>query len=272
LRLSLSPGLPDSESIIESDSTKLNQILTNLVQNALKFTFDGSVEFGYKKIGEMLEFYVIDSGIGIPAEMKEHIFERFRQVDNSITRAHEGSGLGLSISRAYVEMLGGTIRVESVQGEGSKFFFSLPYNLPDSSNLHGSAGERHGESSGSFLPHLTILIAEDDEVSRILLKRSLKKENFTIILAGNGREAVELAERHPEIDIVLMDIKMPEMNGFEATRQIKRFRPELPVIAQTAFTSKADREKAADAGCDGFITKPISKKELFELIKELLGR
>jgi hypothetical protein len=127
LKLSYATGLSDEESIIETDGLKLNQVLTNLLHNALKFTSSGGIEFGYARKGESLEFYVADSGIGIPAEMKETIFERFRQIDNSLTRNHKGSGLGLSISKAYVEMLGGTIGVESAEGEGSRFSFTLPY-------------------------------------------------------------------------------------------------------------------------------------------------
>jgi hypothetical protein len=169
-------------------------------------------------------------------------------------------------------MLGGAIRVQSVQGRGSEFFFTLPYRPPVSSKQSLFSADSDVASFEGTLKDITVLIADDDEVSRMLLKMSLKNENITIITAENGREAVELAERHPEIDLVLMDIKMPEMNGFDATRHIKQFRPGLPVIAQTAFTSKADKEKAADAGCDGFITKPISKKDLLALMKDLLSR
>ncbi|NTW69903.1 MAG: PAS domain S-box protein [Chlorobiaceae bacterium] len=270
LILSCSNSLTDEESVIETDSTKLTQILTNLIQNGLKFTIEGEVRIGYRRKGEYLEFYVVDSGIGIPDAMRESIFERFRQVDNSLTRHHEGSGLGLSISKAYVEMLGGTIRVESREGNGSKFIFTLPFNPPGASK-----GEHHSvvskDAPGS-LTGTTILLAEDDAVSRILIKRCLQGENMTILDAWNGREAVELAVEHPEIELVLMDIKMPVMNGFEATKEIKQLRPELPVIAQTAFTSKEERLKAIEAGCDSFMSKPINKQKLLELIRLLLHK
>jgi hypothetical protein len=269
LRLTCTPGLSDCESIIETDRSKVTQVLTNLVQNALKFTIEGSVDIGYTKKEDMLEFYVLDSGIGIPAAMNESIFERFRQVDSSLTRLHEGSGLGLSISRAYVEMLGGTIRVESEPGRGSNFLFTLPYNPHGSPDMHLPSQELQ-ESIG--LPSgLTVLIAEDDEISTLLLQKSLSGEDITLHYAKNGREAVTLAEQYPEIDLVLMDINMPVMNGFEATREIKKLFPGLPVIAQTAFASKEDKKKASDAGCDGFITKPINKRELFEAIRLLLN-
>ena len=268
LRLRCSTGLTDEEGIIQTDSSKLNQILTNLVQNALKFTHSGDIDFGYSRKDSMLEFYVIDSGIGIPVNMKEKIFERFRQVDNSLTRHHEGSGLGLSISKAYVTMLGGTIRVESVETRGSAFLVTLPYNPPGLTNVEPDSPVTEEYSASA--PDLTILIADDDMVSGLVLKMFLKSKNITILSAVNGKEAVELVEKHPEIHLVLMDIKMPVMNGLEATRRIKKLRPELPVISQTAFTSNEDMEKAIKAGCDRVILKPINKNELLELISELL--
>ena len=266
LSLSLTKGLPDNESIITTDSGKLTQILTNLIQNSLKFTAKGGIDIGYVRKDGLLEFYVIDSGRGIPADQKEKIFDRFHQADISLTRAHEGSGLGLSISKAYVELLGGNIKVESVEGAGSTFTFTIPYkpahlptaNCPPPTNL------------SSLSTAFCILIAEDDDLSTTLFKKNLKGEKITILCAENGWEAVELVQHHPEINLVLMDLKMPIMNGFEATKLIKLRRPDLPVIAQTAFTSTEDKEKAREAGCDSFITKPINKSELLELIHKLI--
>ncbi len=245
LHLTSTTGLTDEESVIETDSIKLNQVLTNLIQNALKFTSKGGIDFGYTRKDDMLEFYVIDSGIGISSAIKEKIFERFHQVNNSLTRNHEGAGLGLSISKAFVEMMGGMIRVDSVEGAGSTFCFTLPYNPV---NIHESTSLSGQALSEKDPPSLTILIAEDDDVSTLLLKRNLKGENITILCAENGWEAVELVEHHPEINLVLMDIKMPVMNGYEATRLIKLHRPDLSVIAQSAFTSKEERDKAYEAG------------------------
>ena len=270
LRLTYTAGLSDSESLIETDSGKLTQILTNLINNALKFTIKGGVDFGYRKKGNMLEFYVIDSGIGIPAEMQDKVFDRFHQVDNSLTRGYEGAGLGLSISNSFVKLLGGKMLVESTDGAGATFSFTLPYNPV---NILESSALQH-ENSGLCTQHsvrsFCILIAEDDPMSTLLLKRNFKDENFCIYCAENGWEAVELVRHHPEINLVLMDIKMPVMNGYEATRLIKHERPDLPVIAQSAFTSKEDRDKAREAGCDDFITKPISKSELLEKMQALM--
>jgi PAS domain S-box-containing protein len=268
LRLTCTTGLSDIESIIKTDSIKLNQILTNLIKNALKFTHKGGIDFGYTKGHGKLEFYVIDSGIGIPADMKDKIFERFLQVDNTLTRGYEGAGLGLSITKAFIEMLGGTIRVESIDGEGSKFFFTLDYIPAVSPETSQPPDTR--EKPAFVVPDLTILVAEDDEVSTLLLKKNLKGENITVLYAVNGEQAVDIVRHHPEINLVLMDIKMPLMNGYEATKLIKQLRPHLPVIAQTAFTSKEDRQKAKEAGCNSFITKPINKIELLELMNELL--
>ena len=216
-------------------------------------------------------FSVSDTGIGIPLTMQNRIFDRFLQLNNSLTRTHEGSGLGLSISKAYVGMLGGTIRVESEEGKGSTFIFTIPYNPLNTRTAEPSLppGE---QVTVTPLSSTTILIAEDDEVSTMLLERTMKGENMTFLHAGNGLEAVGIVKDHPEIDLVLMDIKMPVMNGYEATRQIKQIRPGLPVISQTAFTSKENRVKAEEAGCDSFITKPINKNELLGLLKELLHR
>jgi hypothetical protein len=258
--MTCTPGLPDSESIIRTDSAKLTQILTNLVNNALKFTFTGGIDIGYTMQNGMLEFYVKDSGIGIPVAMQEKIFERFIQVDNPLTRQIEGSGLGLSIAKGYVAMLGGTIGIDSVEGKGTTFKFTLPYNPPG----------RNEPAMTS--PSMLVLIAEDDNITRILFKKILKDKDVKILYAHNGQEAVDLAKHHPEINLVLMDIKMPLLNGCEATRQIKKLRPDLPVIAQSAFTASEDCEKAIQAGCDRFIKKPISKKELLDMMHELLHR
>ncbi len=273
MRLTYTTGLSDSESIIKTDSGKLTQILTNLINNALKFTIKGGVDFGYRRKENMLEFYVIDSGIGIPVENQDKVFDRFHQVDNSLTRGYEGAGLGLSISHSFVKLLGGKIQVESTDGAGATFSFTLPYNpvhiLETSAFQHENSvlGTQH---SALHSHALCILIAEDDPMSTLLLKRNFKDENFCIHCAENGWEAVELVRHHPEINLVLMDIKMPVMNGYEATRLIKHERPDLPVIAQSAFTSKEDRDKAREAGCDDFITKPISKSELLEKMQALM--
>ncbi len=268
LQLYWNPGLRDSDSIIETDAKKLELILTNLLQNALKFTHHGHISFGYTKKDDMLEFYVDDTGVGIPEDMKEKIFDRFRQVDNSLSRLHEGIGLGLSITKTYIEMLGGGIHVEPCKCGGSKFFFTLPYNPPRKYDI----GHSDSEVMAISQPSQTIIIADDDQISRLLLKKVLKDENFMLIFAENGKDALELVKKHPETELVLMDVKMPDMNGCEVTRLIRQIRPELPVVVLTAFASPEEREKASDAGCDSFITKPVKKNELIDLIRTMIGK
>ena len=261
-------ALSDNDSFMTTDCLKLNQIITNLIQNALKFTTKGSIDFGYNKKKAGLEFFVMDTGRGIPADKKEKIFERFQQVDNSLTRAHEGAGLGLSISKAYVEMLGGTIHVESKEGVGSTFTFTHPYKQIKKQQAQSNKDKVLSTCNSALA--FCLLIVEDDEVSTLLLKRSLKNQNISILCAENGWEAVELVQCHPEINLVLMDLKMPVMSGYDATKKIKQLRPDLPVIAQSAFTTKEEKQKAREAGCSNFITKPINNTELHNLIQELL--
>ncbi len=260
-----STGLDDAESIIETDLFRVRQILTNLIHNALKFTSQGSIHFGYERKNGSLEFYCIDSGCGIPPFMKEKIFDRFQRVDNPTIQNSEGVGLGLNISKSLISLLGGTIGVESEEGKGSRFFFTLPYNPPRHDNTPII------QEPANSLAGITILLAEDNKVNAILMQEILKIENITILSAENGEAALQLAANHPEISLVLMNMKMPVMNGFEATREIKKIRPELPIIVQTAYTSKEDQEKAKQAGCDGFIAKPIKTSELLGLIKNCLA-
>jgi PAS domain S-box-containing protein len=277
LSLSLTTLLPDEESNIQTDHHKLTQILSNLIKNALKFTKSGSIEFGYSLTGSptkltepnselvKLQFFVKDTGVGIPANQTEMIFERFRQGSVSLTRAYEGAGLGLSISKAFIELLGGQIWVESESGKGSVFYFNLPF-----SKKTIASSKIVPINLGPKLRSSHILIAEDDEICMTYIKTILKNEDISIFEASNGIDAVDIVKINQKIDLVLMDMKMPEMDGYEATRQIKLMRPRLPVIAQTAYAFVEDLEKARKAGCDDYITKPIKKQELLLKIQNLI--
>ncbi len=276
LRLKFKTTLSDEESVIQTDHTKLSQILSNLIKNALKFTKSGTIEFGYDStnvetrhalsLHPTLIFFVRDTGVGIPADQTEMIFERFRQGSASLTRAYEGAGLGLSISKAFIEMLGGKIWVESEPGKGSVFFFQLPAAIKKTSTQK-IAGDTTEKSS---LRSVKILIAEDDENCMKYIKTILQNENIVLFEASTGIEAIESVKNNPEIELVLTDMKMPEMDGYEATRQIKLLRPSLPVIAQTAYAFVEDLEKAMQAGCDDYISKPIRKQLLLEKIRKLI--
>lgn len=269
LSLLIEPSLPAEPLIIQTDNHKLHGILTNLIKNAIKYTEQGYVKFGYQLKKYFIEFYVKDTGIGIPKNRLKAIFNRFEQADISDKLVFEGSGLGLAISKAYVEMLGGEISVDSDLGKGSKFTFTIPYIRKIKSNVEKL--EENIETDSNKIKKLNLLIAEDDEVSTEFLKTSLESLFNKIIFAVNGKDAVEKCRNNPELDLVLMDIKMPKMNGYDATKEIRKFNKDLLIIAQTAYALHGDKEKAINAGCDDYISKPIDKKLLFDIINNLLN-
>ena len=268
LQISFKNPLSAKDATMNTDREKIYAILTNLVKNAIKFTPAGSIEFGYEKKGDNLEFFVKDTGEGIQPGVTEVIFERFRQGSELLTRNYEGAGLGLSISKAYVEMLGGKIRVESEMGKGSRFYFTIPYRTPMEEKMvikeivSGTGEESH-------VKNLKILIAEDDETSAILLTMSVKLFGRDVLQVRTGVEAVEACRNNPDIDLVLMDIKMPDMDGYTATRQIRQFNKEVVIIAQTAFGLTGDREKALIAGCNDYIPKPFNKAALIVILNSI---
>ena len=283
IKLICKPGLPREEAFLETDSEKFYAILTNLVKNALKYTETGFIEFGYVVIEtrliatlqntKFLQFFVKDTGIGIPKDRQEAIFERFIQADITDKMAWQGAGLGLSISKAYVEMMRGKIWVESEEENlsagksgGSTFYFTLPnYFNPIETSINTGieilipAKEIHSNN-------LKILIAEDDEPSSKLASIAVMKFGKNIIKTQTGKEAVETCRNNPDIDLVLMDIQMPKMNGYEATRQIRQFNTKVIIIAITAFALTGDKEKSIEAGCNDYISKPIKRVELQKLI------
>lgn len=258
----------DSKTMFYTDKNLLSGIFINLISNAFKFTNNGSIEIGsYDKENDIV-FYVKDTGIGIPENRLEAIFDRFVQADSTLTRPHEGSGLGLSIAKAYAQLLGGDLWVESEVGKGSTFFFNL---LKD---------EIKQEKPETFIPesiekclkdNYKILIAEDDEMSYLFLKNLLEKKGFRITYAKNGAEAVEMVQNDDEISLVLMDIKMPVMNGEEAIRQIRTFNKNIPIIAQTAYAMPADRNKFLEIGSSDYISKPIETNTLFKLLRKYMN-
>jgi len=266
LKLVISKPLKDEESLVVTDRTRLRQILTNLINNAIKFTSEGQVEFGYKVSKDELEFYVADTGIGIPPEFKEKIFEPFRQANLEITNIYGGTGLGLTISHKLTEMLGGRIWLESNPGKGSIFYFTLPFKPENKKEPTNPVKEIKIRKKNQ---NMVILVVEDDEVNYLFLETVLSKNGIRSKRALNGVDAVELCSKNPDIGMVLMDIKLPLMNGYEATRRIKKIRPDLPIIAQTAYAMHEDRNKAIQAGCDGYISKPIITAELLKLIDKL---
>jgi len=269
IQLIMKKGLPDNEAVIRTDDEKVYGILTNLIKNAIKFTKKGVIEIGYNQKDQHLEFYVKDTGTGIPPENMELIFERFRQGSESLTRNYEGAGLGLAISRSYVEILGGRIRVESEPGNGSVFYFTIPYN-PVSEKVGAKVKRISGLLDETGFEKVKILIAEDDEISDLLMTTAVRRISSEILHARTGNEAIEACRINPDIDLVLMDIKMPDMDGYEATRQIRQFDKDVVIIAQTAYAMAGDREKALGAGCNEHLSKPVNQRLLIALIKDQL--
>ena len=274
IKLHLEMLLPPTDKDIKTDQSKLDSILTNLIKNAIKFTKEGEIKVGCQAKANQLEFYVKDTGIGIPKERQQAVFERFIQADIFDKEARQGSGLGLAISKAYVEMLGGEIRVESnpdaISGrQGSTFFFTLPTN-GQVQEISGEIKIGKGDESISPIKGLNIIIAEDDENSAIYLQTILQSDAGKIILTQKGHETVEACRNNPDIDLVLMDIQMPGINGYEATRRIREFNKEVIIIAQTAYCLSGDREKTIESGCNDYLPKPVNKNELLALIRKYL--
>jgi PAS domain S-box-containing protein len=265
IRLKTFKDLPEQQDVVSTDGHMLESIMTNLIKNALKFTNEGYVEFGYRILESEIEFFVRDSGIGISNEEQKRIFDRFVQVEKGYTRNYEGAGLGLAITKAYVEILGGVIQLESELGKGSRFSFTLPVQLKEHK-------VPEPESVVETMPSLNIskiLIAEDDDHSFEYMSLIFENYNTEIIRARNGQEAVELYRENPDVQIILMDIKMPVMDGNEAARAIREFDKEVKIIAQTAHAFPGDREKVIKSGCDDYLTKPIKAADLLRKIQKL---
>ncbi|MCG8696482.1 MAG: ATP-binding protein, partial [Bacteroidales bacterium] len=260
----------DEESITLTDPTKIRQILDNLVSNAIKYTHEGYIKLSCER-NTNNEFIIIveDTGVGIDVAMHEKIFERFRQADSSGVQ-NEGTGLGLSISKAYSEALGGRIWIEPGEHRGSIFKFTVPYK----------GGNFTKEIEHEITPEYsintnnnkhTILVVEDEEINYLYLEELLTIEHLSILHARTGFEAIELCDTIPDIVLVLMDIKLPGMNGLDATREIRKTHHDLPIIAQTAYAMENDKKSALRAGCDDFISKPIKTNLLIDIINKHLS-
>jgi two-component system sensor histidine kinase/response regulator len=255
-----SPALENGFKLY-TDGELLNKILLQLIDNAVKFTHHGCITAGYTLENRNIQFFVKDTGIGISEEYNNQIFGNFMQEDPTSTRGFEGSGLGLSIAKGFTELLGGKMWLDSQKGKGSTFYFSLPcVECTTQSNLKND--------TRSSDQRQTILIAEDDDINFYYFKALLTHDLIEILHAKNGIEAVQICKEHPEIELVLMDLKMRDMDGFEATSQIKSFRSELPIIAITAYCESEDKKMALQAGCDEFITKPVKKDFLLKKLEE----
>lgn len=255
--------------LLLADKIKLTQILKNLLSNAIKFTHEGKIELGFTEKKEYAEFYVKDTGIGIEPGFKDNIFDRFRQAETAMARTYGGTGLGLAIAKGYVELMNGEIRVESEKDKGSTFFVKIPYQKLKSIKTQPEIVTSQ-EPMISF-NKAKVLIAEDEEINYQYIKRvfnDLGIENLE--RAHNGKEAIEIMEEKGDVSLIMMDLKMPIVNGFEATQKIKSMNAKVPIIAQTALAIPGDKQKALDAGCDDYIAKPIDYDTLLGLIEKYI--
>ena len=259
----LSLGLPDPLSHIKTDSTRLKQVLLNLLNNAFKFTATGKIEFGYILKEDNLHFYIKDTGIGIEESKLDHIFDRFTQAEGDTTRKYGGTGLGLSISKSLVELCGGTITVKSSVNEGSTFTFTLQYEYETD-----TVTNKYIIENNINYKDLKILVAEDDNLNYTVLKAILYPLGCKLERAITGLEAVSEIKKNREYDIIFMDIQMPEMDGIEATKLIKEITPNIPIIAITANAFENEMIEIKEAGCVDYITKPLNKDVLMKSINK----
>ncbi len=268
----ITTSLSDAESSIVVDKVRLRQILNNLIGNALEFTREGSVEFGYELTTDKnyVRFFVRDTGIGIPKDKADLIFQRFRQADVDITKKFGGTGLGLAISKSLVELMGGNIWVDSQPEIGSTFYFTLPF-IKTAIPVAKSDTQFEFKDVMEKLKGKRILIAEDDANSLFYLKTVLQNAGIVCLEALNGRDAVNLFLKNPDVDLILMDLKMPELSGFEAIKEIRRVNPKIPIVVQTAHVFNDEKVLCSAMGCDNFISKPVDVNVLFGALIQLIG-
>lgn len=256
--------------IINTDLNHIKKILNNLLDNAIKFTEEGEIHFGYNLFENgsdpYVQFYVTDSGIGLSEKQQTRIFNRFTKAEISRKKLYRGAGLGLSISKSLVEVLGGRIWVTSELDKGSTFYFNIPLDFKTKKQFNPKVKIKpdykwEGRS---------ILIADDELSNYRQLKITLSNTGAQIFHAKNGLEAIEIVQNNA-IDLILMDIKMPIMNGLEAARKIKSMRKKIPIIAQTAFTLEYDKKYSIDSGCDAYLSKPITKSQLLSIISNFIS-
>jgi len=269
LNIILEKAIDEEKVFITSDDLRLRQILNNLLSNALKFTKTGFIKFGYTIRGNKLEFFVQDTGKGIAKEKQSIIFERFRQEEETYTRQFGGTGLGLSISRGLAELLDGDIRFDSEEGKGSTFFFTIPYNP---SREVSAMYEKNDPVKKEYdFSDKLVLIVEDEDYNSELLRFYLKETSARLLFAKDGKIAVDLCRSNPSIDIIIMDIQLPVMNGLDATMEIRKFRKNMPIIALSAYVYEYDKKKYFDAGINDFLAKPVKSEKLKEIMSKYLS-
>ncbi|MBS3777267.1 MAG: response regulator, partial [Bacteroidales bacterium] len=261
-------GLTREESRLYSDCSRISQILNNLLSNAIKFSEEGTIDFGYKfEEPHQLVFYIKDTGIGIHANKKNEIFEPFRQGDESTSREYEGTGLGLALSKSLVELLGGRIWLESEEGKGSTFYFTMPF----SRHKYKPEEDQSGVSDYNYnWPGHKVLIVEDDPVSLEFMQEIFSETQVKILSAQTGKEALDHFRENPNISLILMDLRLPDMSGLEVVRKIRSKNTHAPIIAQTAYTMDNDAKKCLEAGCTDYLTKPVDIQAMLNAMNKHL--
>jgi CheY-like chemotaxis protein len=254
-----------TDYIVSGDEQKVYQVMSNLISNALKFTSTGTIEIGYKILKDAVRFHCKDTGIGISEDVQLKIFERFRQASFSHTKDHGGTGLGLSIAKGLVELMGGEIWFRSTVNKGSVFYFTIPY-IPKANLIIPAGSSITGKTMEVEWSDKTFLVAEDEDLNYKYLYKILKKTKVNVIRVTTGREALDTALSNDRIDCILMDVKMPEMNGFEATKAIKAIKKNIPIIIVTAYALSGERELAFSSGCSDYLAKPYSDVDLINAI------
>lgn len=267
LKLILNEKLEKENSLILTDREKIYSILINLVKNSIKYSDKGKIWFGCNKVGDNLIFYVKDQGVGIPKKDRETIFNIFTQLKNSDGRKKGGIGLGLTISKKYVEMLGGKIWIDTETKKGTKFYFSIPYVKVD--DIEDEMEEKLEYTK--ILKNKKFLIVENDETSMLLLSTIIKKYGGKVIKVYNGLDAIDICRRNNDIDLIFMDIHIPEINGYETTKEIRLFNNDVIIIAQTAYALEGDESLAKTSGCNEYISKPISIEDVRNIIEKYLN-
>lgn len=269
LRFTLEKGVYEKNFSIHADAKRLKQIMVHLLDNAFKFTASGSIHFGYRKLPDVIEFYVKDTGIGISKENVDLIFDHFGQITDAKLTKPKGTGLGLSISSKLVHMMGGKIWVDSKPGEGSTFYFNVPYqptNYDEPETAQSATDKKMPDWRDK-----SIIVAEDEEVNWLFIQELLRESNANLLWARNGQEALDLMEKYQHVDLVLMDLKMPVLNGHDTIEILKSNYSKLPIIAQTANALEEEKKRILHSGCDAYLVKPLDVEELISVMQDLIA-
>ncbi|MEN8119956.1 MAG: PAS domain S-box protein [Bacteroidota bacterium] len=272
IELYLEKAIPGKGISIDTDPYRLQQVISNLLNNSIKFTKEGKIVFGYRIQNGNLKFFVNDDGVGIPADKHSFIFKRFGKLEDPGKINMSGTGLGLSISKSLIEILGGTLWLNTEYTSGAEFFFNIPLKESKLDNPEQQAKAPNEIEQSIDLKGNIILIAEDEILNYKLLETLIKKTGAEVKWAKNGLQAVETIRQRNDINLVFMDIKMPKMNGYEATRKIKKLKPKIPVIAQTAFAFANEKASILESGCDHYLKKPIQKNEIYKVLNRYLKK